>query len=365
MISETSYAGLVSRLKVVIVGGGIIGLTTAFRAAQSGYEVTLLDPLVAKGATWAAAGMLAPIAEISPGEEDNYRLQLEALAGWRQLDDELHSVIHRRLALTESGTLLVGWDASDRRLVDQFKTVAQSFGAPVLPIQRSTHSEAFSGVTARITDGLLLAGDAWLDPDQAVEHLIEALGRLPVTIIGEQVEKIGNDTSGIWAETSTNRYLGDRGICATGWHELPKGVQPIEDHQVRPVRGVTVRVQGPDRSGQPMIRAFIRGRSFYMVSRPGGYCVIGASADEKPDLLIEVGELQRLLRDALDLLPELENAALLETRSGVRPASANLLPFFGELSVPGWAWSSGHYRHGVTLAPSAANRALDYLKGAT
>jgi glycine oxidase len=98
-----------------------------------------------------------------------------------------------------------------------------------------------------------------------------------------------------------------------------------------------------------------------MVSRPGGYCVLGASSDEQRDLVVEVGELQRLLRNALDLVPSLESAAIIETRQGLRPASKSLSPFF-EVVDGRWAWVSGHYRHGVTLAPLAANEALNFAK---
>jgi glycine/D-amino acid oxidase-like deaminating enzyme len=71
--------------------------------------------------------------------------------------------------------------------------------------------------------------------------------------------------------------------------------------------------------------------------------------------------LQRLLRDALEVFPGLETAALLEVRQGLRPASKDLSPFF-EVVDERWAWLSGHYRHGVTLAPLSANEALEFAR---
>ncbi len=75
-----------------------------------------------------------------------------------------------------------------------------------------------------------------------------------------------------------------------------------------------------------------------------------ASSDERRSLGIEVGEFHRLLRDALDIVPELESATVIETRQGLRPATANLAPFIEQIGNR-WFWSSGFYRHGVTLAP--------------
>ena len=111
-----------------------------------------------------------------------------------------------------------------------------------------------------------------------------------------------------------------------------------------------------------MIRSYVRGGTFYMVSRPGGYNVLGASSEERRESGAQVGEVQRLMRDALDVVPALETAVVLETREGNRPASDDLRPFFEVLGDGRWAWSSGHFRHGVTLAPIAAVQALRFAE---
>lgn len=335
------------------MGGGIIGTTSAFRLAREGWRVSLFDPTPGRGATWAAAGMLAPSAEVAPGERHNYELQRGALAAWRDLAGELFALTGETLNLTESGTVLVGFDASDRRLVEQFECVAADFGVKSQRITRDSHPRVFEGVTPRVREGLYLEGDAWLDPDQAVRLLHQALGELGVTTITERVESALSLDGGVEVTTANGTHRADVGLLATGASALPEGLGAHARHSVRPVRGMTVRVSGFDRSSQPVVRAFVRGRSFYVVSRPGGYCVLGASADEQSQLIVEVGELQRLLRDALDLIPSLETAGLLETRQGLRPATSDLAPFV-EIIEGRWAWASGHYRHGVTLAPLSA-----------
>jgi glycine oxidase len=345
----------------LVVGGGVIGLTSAFRLANEGWRVTVFDPAPGSGATWAAAGMIAPLAEVAPGEEMNFRTQCGALSAWRDLSAQIAAVTGNTLSLIETGTLVVGYDASDRRLVNQFAQVVDDYRASSLRVTRDSHEVLFDGVSPRIREGLLLEGDAWLDPDQAVTLLSHANEALGVAMVRERV--LGAVTKGEHVEVTTEdgSYQGDVGILATGARPLPHGVDRKVVNSVRPVRGMTVRVQGPDRSSLPTIRAYVRGRSFYMVSRPGGYCVLGASSDEHEELLVELGELQRLLRDALDVVPSLEVAAFVETRQGLRPASRDLEPFF-EVVERRWAWSSGHYRHGVTLAPFAANEALAFAK---
>ena len=349
----------------LVVGAGIIGLMSAFRLATSGYDVTIFDPAPARGATWAAAGMLAPSGEIAPGEEDNYHLQRNAISMWRDVGDDLLALTGRHLDIHEEGTLLVGFDAGDRRLVQQYRQTAESFGAQCRLVSRTTSPQLFAHLSPRIADGLLLEGDAWLDPDQVVELLFDALARLNVRVVNEEVLSIASDDLGVSATTSSCAFSGAVGILATGSSGLPRDAIASGEHSVRPVHGVTLRVMGVDRSTLPTVRAFVRGRNFYMVSRPGGYNVLGATSEERSERVLQLGELQRLLRDALDVAPELETAAVVEHRVGLRPASADLQPFFETLQTKGWAWSSGHYRHGVTLAPLAAQWALSFVESMT
>jgi glycine oxidase len=341
----------------LVVGGGIIGAASAFRLASVGWNVTLFDPDPGSGATYAAAGMIAPNAEIAPGEEENFRLQRGALNAWRDLAHDLEKVTGETLDIVEHGTLLVGFDSSDRRLVAQFEMVASSYGVRPVRVTRASHPEFFQDVSPRVSEGLYLEGDAWLNPDHAMSLLTTAHGILGVTVVREEVVLAGVETSRVEVTTTERRDSGDIGVLATGARALPGGVAQRADNVVRPVRGMTVRVRGVDRSEQPTLRAFVRGRPLYLVSRPGGYGVLGASTDEQRELAVEVGELQRLLRDALDILPSLDGAALVETRQGLRPASRSHAPFF-EIIDGRWAWLSGHYRHGVTLAPLAARETL-------
>ena len=348
---------------VLVVGAGIIGLVSAYRLARAGHPVTIIDPAPAHGATWAAAGMIAPSAEIAPGEETNYQLQRGALCAWRDLAAELQALTHEDVTIIERGTLLVGWDASDRRLVDQYELVARRFGAVLEHRARAQWPEQFEGLSPRITEGVYVDGDAWVDPDQAVRVLQSALDLLGAKTITDLVTRVDFDEGHVRAFSASGEFVAERGLVATGFAGLPPGLSSSAGNAVRPVRGVTVRVMGPDRSNEATVRAFVRGRAFYMVSRPGGYCVLGATAEERREPVLEMGELQRLLRDALDVVPALEDAHVLEHRLGLRPASPDLEPFFEVLGASGWAWASGHYRHGVTLAPIVAGEALRFVEG--
>ena len=346
----------------LVVGGGVVGVTCAWRLARAGYRVSIFDPSPGGGATWAAAGMIAPNAEVAPGERSNFELQRRAMGAWELLAGELFDVVGRRVSISVTGTLLTGWDAGDRQLLDQFRRTATDYGVTCTDVRRDVNSELFVGLSDRIRSGILLDGDGWVDPDEAMRALLEGLALLDVEIVSESVQKINGDSGGVRVHCDSGTYEASVGILATGALGLPEGVPLERIHAVRPVRGMTVRAQGVDRSSAPTLRCYVRGRPFYMVSRPGGYCVIGASSDEQSGRTVEIGEMQRLLRDSLEIVPGLETAALLETRVGLRPASSGLEPFFETWPERRWAWSSGHYRHGITLAPLTSLDALTFVR---
>ncbi|HQT98985.1 MAG TPA: FAD-dependent oxidoreductase [Acidimicrobiales bacterium] len=345
--------------RAIVVGGGIIGLSTAFRLAREQWKVTLFDPAPARGATWAAAGMLAPSAEVIPGERENFEQQRGALRAWRNFADELVDAGAFAPMMRDTGTLLVGWDASDRAYVEQFASVARDFGVDVTEVARHDHPELYDSLSPRVLDGYLLKGDGWIDPDEAVDALLQANEHLGVRVIRELVARVETSPEGVIAHGSSCTVEAEFGILATGASSLPQGAYGT--HSVRPIRGITVRLQGLDRSAQPTLRAFVRGRTFYLVSHPSGYCIAGATSEERPDAHVEVGELANLLRDALDLVPSLDGAQLVETRYGLRPVSNDLDPFLEVLEGGKWIWSSGHFRHGVTMAPLASRDTLKLL----
>jgi len=97
----------------------------------------------------------------------------------------------------------VGWDASDRRLVDQAAHVASSFGASCQEVDRDGSPEFFTALSARITQGLYMPDDAWVDPDQAVDILLRALEVLDVTVVTEKVQLVSGDAAGVQAITAT------------------------------------------------------------------------------------------------------------------------------------------------------------------
>src|SRR3954451_20874861 len=100
-------------MHVVVVGGGVIGLSVAWRLAGE-HDVTLVDPAPARGASWVAGGMLAPVTEAWPGEEELLDLGLESLRRWAGFGADLAAAAGREPGLREEGTIVAATGAGDR-----------------------------------------------------------------------------------------------------------------------------------------------------------------------------------------------------------------------------------------------------------
>jgi len=345
---------------VVVIGAGIIGLVSAYELLRANYRVTVIDPSPAAGATFAAAGMLAPGAEYVAGEDENFQLQRSSVERWNALSASLASTADATVAIHDVGTVLVGWDQGDRAALRQTHDVAVRAGIAVAPIRREDHPEKFRHLNERLTSGLYYPGEAWIDPDEAVRALQRGISSLGGVVLTARVEQLHETSDGVVVSTSEGDTHARCALVATGANAPLPGMAAT--NAVRPIRGVTVRCSGIDRFGQPMVRAVVRGRPFYMVGRDNAHGVLGATAQEASGDAIEIGELRRLLVDALDVVPALEVASWTETRVGHRPVAPSGVPFFEHHPRGRWAWSSGHYRHGVTLAPLAGQWATAFAR---
>ena len=133
-ISDTSPDSAGS--DVLVIGGGVIGLAIAWRAAQRGMRVALADPEPGRGASHAAAGMLTPVAEAAYAERELFELGSLSLRRYPEFAAELADMTGRQVGYRQTGTLQVAYDADDMAMLDEHALLRESFGAPPQPADR-------------------------------------------------------------------------------------------------------------------------------------------------------------------------------------------------------------------------------------
>ncbi|MFF4052247.1 glycine oxidase ThiO [Streptomyces chartreusis] len=343
---------------VLVIGGGIIGLVTAWRAAQRGFTTAVVDPEPGGGAAQVAAGMLAAVTELHYGEQTLLGLNLASARRYPDFAAELTDVTGHDLGYRRCGTLAVALDADDRAHLRELHALQRQSGLD---------SEWLSGRECRrlepmlapgVRGGLRVDGDHQIDPRRLTGALLAACERVGVVFHrawAERVDVVRDRATGV-TTTDGTALTADQVVLAAGSLSgrlagVPDAVLP----PVRPVKGQVLRLTVPQRYAPFLsrtVRAVVRGSQVYLVPRENGELVVGATSEELGwDTTVTAGGVYELLRDAHELVPGITELPLTETRAGLRPGSPDNAPLLGPTELAGLSLATGHYRNGVLLTP--------------
>lgn len=374
---------------VAVIGGGIIGLGIAHEARRLGRSVVLIDPAPASGATFAAAGMLAPVSELHYQEEDLLELMIESSRLWPSFVDRLH------LGGAGSGyrttpTLAVGADAADRRALADLRNVQLAAGLGVEPLALRDARNREPLLSPQISCAFDIPADHQVDPRKLAACILAGLANhspddaswvpgaddgFAVLSPARGVLRDGGRVTGVELESGVVVLAAEtvvaNGLGASQVSGLPEGLTL----PVRPVYGDILRLRVPEKL-RPLVtstvRGMVRGVPVYIVPRDDGTVVIGAT--QREDRLsatsnaVSVGGVYQLLRDAQTLVPAVAELELLEATARARPGTPDNAPLLGRVSGPhgdidGLVIATGFFRHGVLLTPVAARIVGELING--
>lgn len=365
---------------VLVVGGGIIGLAVAWRAAQRGLAVTLLDPDPGRGANRVAAGMLAPVTELQYGEEPLLELGIASNERYADFAAELAAASGRpdaaALGYRPCGTLAVALDTDDRAELREVFAFQQRLGLDVEWLTGRECRRLEPMLAPSVRGGTLVRGDHQVDGRRLGAALVDACRAAGVVLRAERAERLALDRDGgraVGVVTGGGELLtADQTVLAAGaWSGSLPGVPEAARLPLRPVKGQVVRlrmetVRGPFPAGSPFltrnVRAVVRGVHLYLVPRESGELVVGATTEEEGfDTTVTAGGVYELLRDAHELVPGVTELPLLETGAGLRPGTPDNAPLLGPTALPGLIAAAGHHRNGVLLTPVTADLIAELL----
>lgn len=342
-----------------VLGGGLIGLAIAWRAALGGLSVRLADPEPGVGASTAAAGMLAPVTEAHYGEERLLELNLRSARRYPDFVGELEQAAGLPTGYDTRGTLAVAFDRDDRAVLAETAAYHRKLDLESTPLTGREARALEPMLAPGVQAGLLVERDYQVDNRLLHYALLEAAIRAGVQIHESPAALVVENgrPRGLRLE-SGEMLTADRVVLAAGcWSSeipgLPPGVLP----RVRPVRGQILRLaMGTPPLLTRTVRAMVRGSYVYLVPRAHGELVIGATTDELGfDTSVTSGGVYELLRDAHEVVPGITELPLVESRTGLRPGSPDNAPLLGQTALPGLIAATGHFRNGVLLTPITAD----------
>lgn len=343
---------------VVVVGGGVVGCSSAWYLAREGLSVTLLErDDVASRASGAAAGMLLPFGEAA-AEGPFLSWAARSLALFPALCEELRQRSGIDPELEQSGALHVAVDdAAEAALRDKVRRFARH-GLEWWEADAAREAEprlhpalrgaAFSPAESHVRSPLLARAFAAAAAELGarVERGVAVTGLLRS---GERVTGVASDAGPCQAGAVV--------LCAGAWTGgLAPFALPIE-----PVRGQILSLEGT----RPPLRHMIVSDEIYLVPKRDGSLVAGATVERRGfECRVTAGGMQRLLAASMGLLPALAEARFRDGWAGLRPATPDGLPAIGP--APGLAGlfvAAGHFRNGVLLAPVTGRLVADLVLG--
>ena len=352
------------RAEIVIIGGGVIGLAIALELVRRDRSVLVLErDRVGAGATWASAGMLAPVSEAQAEEPAMVELALESHRRYPEFVDAVEAASGLSCGFRQDGTLVVALGRDDEEELEHLRVAQQSRGLRSIPLTADEVFEREPHLSGWVTGGLLAAEDYQVDPRLLVKALAAAIRNGGGSIAeGARVETLEAEGGRL------RRVSGRRGgreltvdcdvavVAAGAWSSA--GIDsPVSDYGIRPVKGQICRLRGPR-----LTRHVIRTPEVYLVGRGSGELVVGATMEELGfDSTPTAGAVMDLLRKAWRVLPGIYDCAFAEFSVGLRPAARDHMPLMGATEVEGVFVATGHYRHGILLTPATALLMADLI----
>ncbi|MEW2619588.1 glycine oxidase ThiO [Streptomyces sp. NPDC048106] len=343
---------------VLVIGGGIIGLVTAWRAACRGLATAVVDPAPGGGAAQVAAGMLAAVTELHYGEETLLALNLESARRYPGFVAELTEASGRDLGYRRCGTLAVALDADDRAHLRELHALQRRCGLDAEWLTGRECRRLEPMLAPGVRGGLRVDGDHQIDPRRLAAALVTACERAGVVfhrVWAERLDTVGDRATGVTTADGTALAAGQVVLAGGSLSGRLAGVPEAVLPPVRPVKGQVLRLTVPERYAPFLsrtVRAVVRGGQVYLVPRENGELVVGATTEETGwDTTVTAGGVYELLRDAHELVPGITELPLTETRAGLRPGSPDNAPLLGPSGIEGLLLATGHHRNGVLLTP--------------
>ncbi|MAL11316.1 MAG: glycine oxidase ThiO [Maricaulis sp.] len=341
--------------RVAVIGGGAIGLASAWALARAGARVTVLEagPEAGQGALAASGGMLAQGFE---GANENAGRAFVALAAqsldlWDEWAEQLNPYAETPLGYRRTGSLVPAVTQADQGWISALAESSARHGIIFERLDAAQAREHEPHLSPEVLSALRFPGDGEVDNralGRALAGAVRAAGGDIRT--GWPVMRVSPDAAGVTVTGPAGVFTCDRVVLAAGWQSAALAEDIPEAASIMPVKGQMISLQPVvDLSG------CIRAARAYLSAKPGRIVVGATSTANRSDDRADDAATRTLCRHAGALVPALAGAAVTDVWTGVRPGTFDGLPLIGPSACRGVILGLGAYRNGVLLAPAMAD----------
>jgi glycine oxidase len=353
---------------VVIIGGGVIGLTIARALALRGVKEVMLVERGSLGAeaSYAAGGILGPQAEANSANEF-FELARKSRDLYPALATTLLQETGTDIELDTTGTLYFAFTEHDEdEMARRYEWQARA-GLAVVKVSAADARQLEPSVAEKVRAALQFPDDIQVDNRRLLTALIEANEKRGVRLVtGTNVESVRIEHDRVTGvETSQGFVSTPRVVLAGGaWTNListaDAGNRRLPQVQIEPVRGQMVCFQTKPR----LARHVLYSPRGYLVPRLDGRVLAGSTSDHAGFAKqVTASGLHTILTHALEIAPLLGALPVVDSWAGLRPRAEDDLPVLGPCGIAGLFYATGHYRNGILLAPVTGELIAEAIVG--
>ncbi|HPE48630.1 MAG TPA: FAD-dependent oxidoreductase [Hyphomonas sp.] len=355
--------------RVAILGAGIIGLAAAFElAVRRGVPVTVYDPApFGRGASWAAAGMLAPAFEAAAetgAHPHLFELCHHGAELWPAFAADVGAASGTPLGFSAGPSLALAFDRDQTAALHHLARALDERGIAHEELRPGAAHELEPAIAPDLVAALHLPTDGQVDNRAVVSALIAALRACPHAALVNEAAPLADEGNGLTVPGH------DLILAAAGWKTA--AIEVRQDGELYSLVNWDTSLDEIDCYGGQMLSVGVGPDMPAMTLRCGGIYVapkaerviIGATME--PGIATEAPEpdkIAALRADAARLCPAIADAPELETWAGIRPGTPDRAPLIGATAAPGLYVAAGHYRNGILLAPITAHIIADLILG--
>jgi glycine oxidase len=297
--------------------------------------------------------MIAPISEATAREESLLRLGVASARAYPEFVGELREAAGLDPGYLRCGTLIAARDRDEAEALERELELRLSFGLSVRRLLPTEARKLEPALAPTLRAALAVEDDHAIDPRRLAAVLLAACERTGVEVrTGAEVTRLELPAVRL---SDGQRLNADSVVLAAGvWSTHIPGLPSEARIPLRPVKGQILWMHDP--AGPGLVSRALRFPNAYLVPRGDGRYVLGATVEERGfDTTVTAGAMFELLRDAVELVPGLSELVVDEPLAGLRPGTPDNAPVVGAGAVSGLFWATGHYRHGILLAPVTAS----------
>ena len=346
---------------VIIVGGGVIGVSIALELAAQKLGVVVLDrQQPGREASWAAAGMLSPGPDspdalpLVPLAKESMRLYPEFIASVEELSGK--TTAFARKGVIEVFTAPHGESERDKMVAEYL-----ALGLAIEPVAADVARKAEPALGLAVRAAAWLPQEATLDPRMLMDALLAAAGVRGVEVHADSpVDSIMLDGNHCTGAVTHGTNISAKSVvvaagCFSGAIDWLGRYAPA-----RPIRGQLLALE----SKNVQLGRTLRSSKAYLVPRPNGRIIAGSTLEDAGfEKHVTPAGVRKILDGVLELAPALANAQLVDAWAGLRPGTPDHLPILGPTDIRGLYIATGHYRNGILLAPGTAKLLSRWILG--